>query len=85
VRQSFHKAVQCIGVGRWKNDPRIRFHLRKFSDEPYRPVIDVFTGQQHHLDGVRLDSLEADEADYVVDLLNLHDMQIRGHPIFFPG
>ncbi|NKL23691.1 hypothetical protein [Rhizobium leguminosarum] len=61
-----------------KRPPHIRFHLRKFDDEPYWSVIDIFTGQPHYLNGVRLDSFEADEADDMVDLLNLHDMQVRG-------
>jgi hypothetical protein len=61
-----------------KRPPHIRFHLRKFDDEPYWSVIDIFTGHPHRLNGITLDSFEADEADEMVDLLNLNDMKTRG-------
>jgi hypothetical protein len=41
-------------------------------------VIDIFTGQPYKLNGISLDSLEVDEADNMVDLLNLNDMKTRG-------
>lgn len=46
--------------------PHIRSHLRKFDDEPCWSAIDVITGQPHVLNGVILDSFEADEADDMV-------------------
>ncbi|CAN7712002.1 hypothetical protein [Rhizobium sp. LjRoot258] len=66
-----------------KRPPHIRFYLRKYDDQPYWSVIATFTGQPHVLKGVVLDSFEADEADDMVDLLNLQDMKTRGilrHP-----
>ncbi|MEK1892777.1 MAG: hypothetical protein AAAB20_05745 [Rhizobium sp.] len=58
--------------------PHIRFFLRKYDDEPYWSVIDTFTGRPHVLNGIVLEDLEAEDADDLVDLLNLHDMKVRG-------
>jgi hypothetical protein len=58
--------------------PHIRFFLRNFDDEPYWSVIDTFTGQAYVLSGIALENLDADDADQLVDLLNLRDLIARG-------
>ncbi|AJD41067.1 hypothetical protein C9413_27010 [Rhizobium sp. SEMIA 4085] len=60
-----------------KRPPHIRFFVMKYDNEPYWSVIDIFTGKPHVLKGVVLNRFEAEEADEMVDLLNLQDMKTR--------
>jgi hypothetical protein len=72
--------IRTLPYNRWmeKRPPHIRFHLRKYGDEVYWSIIDVFTGQPHVVNKVVLDSFGPEEADDMVDLLNLQDMKVRG-------
>jgi len=54
-----------------------RYHCRKNDWNRYWTVIDVFTGQTVVVDGLVVDCLTDEEADYLVDLMNLQDMLHR--------
>jgi|AraplaF_Cvi_mTSA_1032040.scaffolds.fasta_scaffold24030_1 hypothetical protein len=54
-----------------------RYHRRKNDWNRYWTVIDVFTGQTVVVDGLVVDCLTDEEADYLVDLMNLQDMLHR--------
>jgi hypothetical protein len=61
----------------------LRYQIRKNPDDRYWSVIDIFTGQPVMIKGVPLDVLLLEEADEMVDLLNIKDMKGRGvfkHP-----
>ena len=51
----------------------LRYDLRE-TPHGYWSVIDIFTGQAVEFEGVRIDRLTAEEADEMVDLLNLQDI-----------
>ncbi len=53
-----------------------RYDIRKEADETWT-VIDVFTGLPVLIDGRSMVKLEMDEADDIVDLLNLADKRRR--------
>ena len=54
-----------------------RYHRKKNDWNRYWTVIDVFTGQAVVVDGLVVDCLTDEEADYLVDLMNLQDMLHR--------
>ena len=54
-----------------------RYHRKKNEWNRYWSVIDVFTGQTVVVDGLVVDCLTDEEADYLVDLMNLQDMLHR--------
>ncbi|MBB3458645.1 hypothetical protein FHT86_006971 [Rhizobium sp. BK313] len=55
----------------------IRYGLRQNDLNSYWSVIDVFTGQAVVVDGLLVDCLTNEEADYLVDLMNLQDVLHR--------
>ncbi len=55
----------------------LRYHVTKNSTDQYWSVIDIFTGWPVDFHGVILDTLRPDEADRMVDVLNLSDMTKR--------
>ena len=54
-----------------------RCHRKKNDWNRYWSVIDMFTGQTVVVDGLVVDCLTDEEADYLVDLMNLQDMLRR--------
>jgi hypothetical protein len=61
----------------------LRYQLAKNERNPYWSVNDIFTGQPVVINGVTSDRLTAEEADDMVDLLNLRDLKRRSalkHP-----
>jgi hypothetical protein len=53
-------------------------HRVRQNPDGYWTVYDVFTGYPVEIDGVIKDRLMAEEADDLVDLLNLQDAKRRG-------
>ena len=51
----------------------MRYDLRKNDWNCYWSVIDVFTGQPIVVDGLAVDCLTNEEANYMVDLMNRQD------------
>jgi hypothetical protein len=58
--------------------PHLRYQVSKNADDQYWSIIDIFTGRPVDFHGVLLDTLEAEEADRMVDVVNLGDFARRG-------
>lgn len=56
----------------------LRYQVSKNQSDAYWSIIDIFTGWAAVYHGVRLDTLEPDEADRMVDVINLADLAKRG-------
>ncbi|NTH16457.1 hypothetical protein G6L99_30535 [Agrobacterium rhizogenes] len=52
----------------------MRYYLRKNHWNSYWSVIDIFTGRPAIVDGFAADCLTDEEANYMVDLMNLQDL-----------
>jgi hypothetical protein len=55
-----------------------RYRVSKNSTDAYWSIVDLFTGWAAVYHGVRLDTLEAEEAVRIVDIANLADLSKRG-------
>ena len=58
--------------------PHLRYQVSKNADDQYWSIVDIFTGWPIDFHGVLLDTLEAEEADRMVDVVNLGDFARRG-------
>lgn len=56
----------------------LRFQVMKNSTDQFWSVIDIFTGWAAEYHGVYLDTLDAEEVDRMVDVLNTGDLARRG-------
>ncbi|CAN7348218.1 hypothetical protein [Rhizobium sp. LjRoot258] len=56
----------------------LRYQVLKNTADKYWSVVDVFTGWPAEYHGVVLDTLDAHEADKMVDIVNLNDYARRG-------
>ena len=56
----------------------LRYQVSKNASDAYWSIIDIFTGWPAMYHGVRLDTLESDEANRMVDVVNLADLAKRG-------
>jgi len=56
----------------------LRYQVSKNETDAYWSIVDIFTGWAAVYHGVRLDKLEPEEADRMVDVINLADLAKRG-------
>ena len=56
----------------------LRYDVKKNEHNSYWTVVDVRTGEPVVIHGVLVGCLTAEEADYMVDLLNRHELIRKG-------
>ena len=67
--------IPAIGPSSWLWDI---FDIKYARSDAYWSIVDIFTGWAAVYHGVRLDALKPEEADRMVDVINLADLAKRG-------